>query len=222
MSGTLEVVYYVAPLDTNLVKIGVAAELPSRLRGIQTMSPVPLSLLAVEPGNVDLERERHRQFAAFRQHGEWFMYREPLRRHVTSLLDLQSIGLNEALDIGRRALSNAYCGISGEATRREWASVEQRYFRALHRRERDSLRRFFGPRIKHAQTEIARKSVDGLIEREDLSRALRTNGPKLKQLVDVGSLHMVHDPAFPSRIYYAVEDVMALLDVPRPAAGVVR
>lgn len=66
------VVYFIGPKRGDLVKIGYAADLVSRLRHLQTGSPVKLEVLAAIAGGLDLERTYHRQFAAHRLHGEWF------------------------------------------------------------------------------------------------------------------------------------------------------
>lgn len=60
--------------DLGLVKIGTSGDIPHRMRGLQNMCPVKLTVLAafyVGPGKPD-ERALHRRFAADRQHGEWF------------------------------------------------------------------------------------------------------------------------------------------------------
>ena len=64
----------------NRVKIGTTTHLANRLQHIPCEE-----LLAVEPGGVDVERERHRQFQQLRVTGEWFEYAEPLISHVAQL-----------------------------------------------------------------------------------------------------------------------------------------
>lgn len=66
-------VYFVQPAAGGLVKIGVAADVKSRLATLQTGSPVPLRVLAVLPGGGQAaEAELHERFAHLRSHGEWF------------------------------------------------------------------------------------------------------------------------------------------------------
>lgn len=62
-------VYFVRYGD--LVKIGKAKHLQTRLSSLQTGSPVPLALVATA---VPAEREKvyQKHFAEFREHGEWF------------------------------------------------------------------------------------------------------------------------------------------------------
>ena len=64
-------VYFIAG-ETGPVKIGVAVDPQKRLSGLQTSHPIPLAILAVTPGSVQVEREYHQRFAAHRVRGEWF------------------------------------------------------------------------------------------------------------------------------------------------------
>lgn len=65
-------VYVVGLPGTTRVKIGKADSVKRRFRGLQTMSPVPVELLAQFPGSTELERALHKHLADYRQHGEWF------------------------------------------------------------------------------------------------------------------------------------------------------
>lgn len=67
-----DVLYVIGQPGTAIVKIGVTKSLPSRLKSIQTGSPVPLRVLWWHPGSYDLEEFLHREFDDFRLHGEWF------------------------------------------------------------------------------------------------------------------------------------------------------
>lgn len=67
-----DVLYVIGQPGTAIVKIGVTSSLPSRLKSIQTGSPVPLRVLWWHPGSYDLESQLHRQFDDCRLHGEWF------------------------------------------------------------------------------------------------------------------------------------------------------
>jgi hypothetical protein len=64
-------VYFIGD-DRDRVKIGVAADPLSRLRQLQTSSPVRLVLLAADRAYLEAERALHRRFAASRLSGEWF------------------------------------------------------------------------------------------------------------------------------------------------------
>lgn len=72
------VVYYMELGD--LIKIGTTRNIVGR---VATLNPE--QVLAVEPGDRIQEAERHRQFAAARRHGEWFMRTPDLVRHAADL-----------------------------------------------------------------------------------------------------------------------------------------
>jgi len=72
------VVYYL--LFGDRVKIGTSSNLRVRLEGIPHDE-----VLAVEPGDASLERQRHQEFAGLRITGEWFRYEPPLVAHVATL-----------------------------------------------------------------------------------------------------------------------------------------
>lgn len=58
--------------DAGPVKIGVASDVESRRRGLQTASPYPIRIRYTLPGRAGRERELHRRFGYFRLEGEWF------------------------------------------------------------------------------------------------------------------------------------------------------
>jgi excisionase family DNA binding protein len=68
-----------------MVKIGKAVNVAKRLKGLQTASPVPLSVIhtiASDDGDA-LEIELHRRFAAHRANGEWFRLEGALAEWIT-------------------------------------------------------------------------------------------------------------------------------------------
>jgi len=73
-----DVVYYVR--IGNRCKIGYTSNMRGRMATIN-----PEEILATEPGTVDLEQMRHREFAALHSHGEWFRLEEPLTSHIDRL-----------------------------------------------------------------------------------------------------------------------------------------
>lgn len=72
------VVYYLRYADR--VKIGTSASPQQRLSVIRHDE-----LLAFEPGGRALEQERHREFAALREGGEWFTLVDPLTTHIAAI-----------------------------------------------------------------------------------------------------------------------------------------
>jgi hypothetical protein len=71
------VVYYVRSGD--LIKIGTTVNIRQR---IQSFSMPWLELLATEPGDIRLERQRHREYAPLREKGEWFLAAPALLAHI--------------------------------------------------------------------------------------------------------------------------------------------
>ncbi|ATQ78644.1 hypothetical protein CR152_32080 [Massilia violaceinigra] len=70
------------------VKIGKTTGQPgSRIAGLQTGCPYPMTLAAHEPGGIKEEFALHRRFAAqrVRADGEWFHNEGPLRAYVQAL-----------------------------------------------------------------------------------------------------------------------------------------
>lgn len=69
------IVYYMKM--GNLVKIGTSTNIAVRLETLH-----PERLLAAEMGGYQIEAERHRRFAADRNHGEWFRVTAELAAHM--------------------------------------------------------------------------------------------------------------------------------------------
>lgn len=75
---TVEVVYYLRYAER--IKIGTSTRPRQRLAAIRHDE-----LLAFELGGRTLEQQRHRQFAALREGGEWFRSAPELLAHVAAL-----------------------------------------------------------------------------------------------------------------------------------------
>lgn len=65
------VVYFIRGGDR--IKIGTTMNLKSRLKEIQSMSPVVLTVVGAVTGDRVLEQKLHRVLAEHRTHGEWFV-----------------------------------------------------------------------------------------------------------------------------------------------------
>lgn len=83
------VVYYIGDPDTQLVKIGTTRQLPGRMRSIRNTRPRAL-LLATEPGDGELEHDRHKQFRALNNplpngEREWYRKAPILMDHIGNL-----------------------------------------------------------------------------------------------------------------------------------------
>lgn len=67
------VIYFVrSECPNKFIKIGLAANLKSRLLALSVASPYPLTLLRAIPGGEEEEAALHGQFAGDRAHREWF------------------------------------------------------------------------------------------------------------------------------------------------------
>lgn len=80
-------VYFLATRDRTLVKIGkTRSPNTTRLAKLTGQSPVPVDLIAEIDGYTRVEKRIHDQFAAYRQHGEWFKLEGALRLFVESIV----------------------------------------------------------------------------------------------------------------------------------------
>lgn len=73
-------VYVLEALGLRRAKIGWSRSLRQRLIDLQGHSPAKLRLIALVPGDRNLESELHARFGIFRLHGEWFRLGPDLRR----------------------------------------------------------------------------------------------------------------------------------------------
>jgi len=65
-------VYFIQAETTGLIKIGVTNKPATRLKALQTGSPMLLRPLGLIEGDTRLEAALHAQFKHLRRHGEWF------------------------------------------------------------------------------------------------------------------------------------------------------
>lgn len=80
-------VYFIQGVDGGRVKIGWAKRPASRLRELQTGSPVALRIVAVMPGSREDERTHHRRFERHRCYGEWFFPAPELLEYMNETID---------------------------------------------------------------------------------------------------------------------------------------
>jgi hypothetical protein len=85
------------------VKIGFSDNPESRLKELQTGSPVKLKLLGTMPGCFQTESELHKIFSHKRTNGEWFRYDGFLKSCIIALNDPHN--LYEVTDV--RSLQKA-------------------------------------------------------------------------------------------------------------------
>lgn len=75
-------VYYITRIDKpGLVKIGTTKDMKTRMNELGSRGRA-VTVLATEPGDRSLERQRHLQFSAMRVEGEWFHFAAPILAHI--------------------------------------------------------------------------------------------------------------------------------------------
>lgn len=78
------VVYFIAPLRSRRVKIGVTTDLPKRLKALQAANHVALKVLHAIPGDQGLEGQLHVRFRKYRQNNEWFAMSDEIKAFIFS------------------------------------------------------------------------------------------------------------------------------------------
>lgn len=68
-------------------KIGRTTDPVTRLKDLQTPSPVPLAYIKIVEAHPTLEGSLHRQFAKYRVHGEWFNLPHEMTEVLLARLD---------------------------------------------------------------------------------------------------------------------------------------
>jgi T5orf172 domain len=100
---TVNVVYIIGPANRRPVKIGYSDNVDSRLRALQTGSPLELGVLWTTPGAQPLEDMLHKEFKHYRTHGEWFDFGEldpvtAVARAVKAIRKMAPVPHNVAFD----------------------------------------------------------------------------------------------------------------------------
>ena len=75
-------IYFLQDRAKLYIKIGFSESVPSRVASLRTASPNELVLLATCEGDRDAEAALHRQFAPYREVGEWFRPAPELIQHI--------------------------------------------------------------------------------------------------------------------------------------------
>lgn len=70
----------------HLVKIGFTTNVNQRMASFRAMSPVRLKIVGCMPGTIRDEKNLHREFAHYREVGEWFRLPEEAKKRLLSML----------------------------------------------------------------------------------------------------------------------------------------
>lgn len=98
-----EWVYFVqCEVSPGLIKIGHASNLKWRLTGLQTQCPVQLKLVGAVIAPAGAEFCLHEIFKAERQHGEWFLPSDRLRKEIARLPQGKHIQTEDLQEIASR------------------------------------------------------------------------------------------------------------------------
>ena len=93
-------IYFISAKECSRIKIGWSGSVLSRLRALQTASPVALELILTVPATHNLEKAVHAKFSKYRAKDEWFFscdeiyaFIELLRNgsDVITLLEIENI-----------------------------------------------------------------------------------------------------------------------------------
>ena len=84
MNGTRGYIYFIQA-DNGLIKIGFSGDPKRRLKGLKTMCPIGLELLAVFEGSTGEEEKLHERFKKHRVHGEWFKPRKIILKYINEI-----------------------------------------------------------------------------------------------------------------------------------------
>ena len=152
------VVYFIKAKGSNLVKIGKSINFEKRLRSLQTMSPLPLCKLAVLNGYTERERDLHKKFSKYREHGEWFIYSAEIKRFLESNKEDEEC----ALERDKKTKSER----NREAAKRasHLLKVRKSIQKELLEQERQKQRR--DQKLKNIPLKKLESEIDSVINRE--------------------------------------------------------
>lgn len=78
----VEIIYFIQRGTTGPIKIGISADVGSRLAALQTASHEPLTVIGTMRGSYKLESSLHQLFSRFRIRGEWFSPAEEILTYI--------------------------------------------------------------------------------------------------------------------------------------------
>lgn len=85
--------YFILCSRTNSVKIGIAKDIDSRLKVLQTANPFQLSILDYTEGNI--EKTLHKKFEHLKTKGEWFKYSDEIKSYLLELKEFKENAIGD-------------------------------------------------------------------------------------------------------------------------------
>jgi hypothetical protein len=76
------VVYFITPIHSRRVKIGVTTNVEKRLKALQTGHHAKLAVLLIIPGDSIAERSLHNRFKKDHELGEWFVLSDAIKAFI--------------------------------------------------------------------------------------------------------------------------------------------
>lgn len=89
-SITESVVYFAESRSEGRIKIGFSTDVESRLKSLKTGCPSGLFLIGTIPGDFELEKKWHTQWASNRISGEWFKKTPDLNAAIRAAVEVQT------------------------------------------------------------------------------------------------------------------------------------
>lgn len=130
MTTMSDVLYVIGPEQSQTVKIGFSNKPRRRLRDIQMMSPLPLTILWSCPGGNPLEKALHSRFRQYRSHGEWFTF-PPHLKPVPTIMNAAEALLQYALTSSGSINHWADVPICTKQNRKHWLNrrIKEGFYR---------------------------------------------------------------------------------------------
>lgn len=93
-----EYVYFVYAPISNLVKIGKTKKFKQRIRSLRGSAPEPIRLIAIMKAYPETEKYLHHALHAYRQHGEWFLYKHIVKEVIDAIKHMNYKRAHELLE----------------------------------------------------------------------------------------------------------------------------
>lgn len=202
-------VYFMRRSDgVGAIKIGCSKLPRSRLAAMQVWSPEKLEIVAAVPGTFADEARLHRQFDAYRLHGEWFEAAPAILAAMARASTLGELPPKPASDRNVRIMARYAAGDTYEAIAADFGVTRQRIEQII-RKEGGAPRGHVGKRTCPAWdrvNEIRSLAESGVSTRDIAERVGDTYGNVLRVCHDAGIvIHRIKRERSPATVERALE-----------------